>query len=296
MTTAIWGRCGQIAFGLALLLWSSPAGLVAQVPEIHSEHFLYGMPIGTPETNDLIIRDLYALSSNDTTKFADWVAFRLTAAEVVGWLDLDRDWKTDRWLDTAETLEAGEGSLTDDYDGAHADHDYDRGHLVPLASVRGSPQASEVNVYSNIVPQLGPLNQGPWRRLEEAERDLVCSGHVLWVLAGTLYDGVPAPRLEAAQEPHVVPTGFWRVIAIPDSDSLWLAAFTFEQSTPASDTVADHLTTVDDVEARSGLDLFPELEPEQEAALESVALTPETWADAVPEGACRRALDTSAPQ
>lgn len=219
MTTRRPDRRGLNIVSMVVLLWLSASRLAAQVPEIHSEHFLYGIPIGTPETNDLIIRDLYAVSSNDSTKFADWVAFRLTAAEVVGWLDLDRDWKTDRWMDTTETLEAGEGSLTDDYAGAHADYDYDRGHLVPLASVRGSARASEVNVYSNIVPQLGPLNQGPWRRLEEAERDLVCAGNVVWVLAGTLYDGVPMPPLGAAEEPHVVPTGFWRVIALPESDA-----------------------------------------------------------------------------
>jgi endonuclease G len=42
--------------------------------EIHCKHFFYGYPTGTPPTNDLIIRDDYALSSNDETKFADWVA------------------------------------------------------------------------------------------------------------------------------------------------------------------------------------------------------------------------------
>ena len=34
----------------------------------------YGVPKGTYSSNDLIIRDCYCLSSNDETKFADWVA------------------------------------------------------------------------------------------------------------------------------------------------------------------------------------------------------------------------------
>jgi len=46
-------------------------------PEIHCKHFFYGYPTGTPQSNDLIIRDIYALSSNDDTKLADWVAYRL---------------------------------------------------------------------------------------------------------------------------------------------------------------------------------------------------------------------------
>ena len=35
-------------------------------------------PTGAPTSNDLIIRDTYALSNNDARKFADWVAYRLT--------------------------------------------------------------------------------------------------------------------------------------------------------------------------------------------------------------------------
>lgn len=273
-------------------LWCWPATAAAQDLEIHSEHFVHGRPLGSPATNDLIIRDLYALSSNDSTRFADWVAFRLTAAEVVGRLDLDRDWHIDPWLDPGETLEADEAGEDDDYVDAHEDHDYDRGHLVPLASVRGSQQASEVNFYSNIVPQLGPLNQGPWRRLEDAERELVCAGNVVWVMAGTLYDGVPAPFLPRADETHTVPTGFWRVMAFHNPDTLWVAAFTFEQDTPGSDALAGHLTSVDDVEARSGLDLFHRLPDEEETQLEAAVLGPEEWNAVIPAGACDRALRT----
>ena len=46
-------------------------------PEIHSKHFFFGYPYGAPATNDMIIRSIYALSSNDETKFADWVSYQL---------------------------------------------------------------------------------------------------------------------------------------------------------------------------------------------------------------------------
>jgi hypothetical protein len=52
--------------------------------EIHSKHFFYGCPVGARATNDLIIREDYALSSNDETKFADWVGYQLEAAIVEG--------------------------------------------------------------------------------------------------------------------------------------------------------------------------------------------------------------------
>ncbi len=58
-----------------VLAASVAAGVVSlQVqtrPEIHCKHFFFGYPDGAPASSDLIIRDVYALSSNDGTKFAD---------------------------------------------------------------------------------------------------------------------------------------------------------------------------------------------------------------------------------
>ena len=103
-------------FGLALIVLltcatgclipragSQPTPVAA--PEIFCKHFLYGYPLGTPPSNDLIIRDCYALSSNDTTKLADWVCCYLTCHEVDGDLDLERNWRNDPCLDPSETLE-----------------------------------------------------------------------------------------------------------------------------------------------------------------------------------------------
>jgi len=122
----------------------------AQRPEIHCKHFFYGYPYGTPLSNDLIIRDIYALSNNDFTKFADWVAYKLTTRETIGDLNIERNWKADPWLDPDETLEP---SSPDDYEKANAKLKTDRGHQAPLASFKGSIHASHTNYLSNITPQ-----------------------------------------------------------------------------------------------------------------------------------------------
>lgn len=291
-------RRGQDDARLAYLLkWVAVIVAVLTIPchsrlnaqELHSKHFLFSPPEGAPAWSDLIFRDLYVISSNDSTKFADWVAYRLTAAEVVGTLDLERDWRSDPWLDADETLEAGSGS-SDDYRGAHAAADYDRGHLAPLASFKGSPHASQVNYYSNIVPQKGPFNQGPWQRIEQAERDLVCGGQVLWVMTGTLYDGAAQPDLPNAGEKHTVPTGFWKIIARMDGGDPWAAAFIFEQSTPRDAEVTDHLVSINEVESRSGLDFFGRLSNSTENALEVGALTAAEWNGATDGPGCARAI------
>ena len=131
------------------------------MPEIHSKHFFYGYPYGTDKSNDLIIRDIYALSSNDETKFADWVAYKLTYDMTTG-SGKDRDWEPDPWLEDSETLEP------DDYKGAYNALGTDRGHLAPLGSFDGTETWYEVNYLSNIVPQKSSLNRGRWKQLEGA--------------------------------------------------------------------------------------------------------------------------------
>jgi hypothetical protein len=51
-------------------------------------------------------------------------------------------------------------------------------------------------------------------------------------MTGSFYDGTPpAPLLpNAVNDPHVVPTGFWKIVAT--GDPLFVAAFSFDQNTP----------------------------------------------------------------
>jgi len=255
----------RIALIIALICLSGVHGQPAPTPqEVHCKHFLYGYPAGAPASNDLIVRDLYALSNNGTTKFADWVCCYMTCHEVDGDLDLERNWRNDPWLDPSETLEAKPANQ-DDYRGQK---EYDRGHMAPLASFKGSRFASQVNYYSNIVPQRADLNRGPWEALESKTRDLVHKYGSAWVMCGPLYEA-PMPSLPNCDEPHRVPSGFWKIVAVPDGGVLRVAAFIMEQNTPRTAPVIDHLTTVDEVEQRSGLDFFRQLPDAEENAMEA---------------------------
>lgn len=231
--------------------------------EIHCKHFFYGYPYGTPETNDLIIRDIYALSNNDSTKFADWVAYRLTMHEVDGDLTVERKWKADPWLDGNETLEP----RPDDYKNSNKRLKTDRGHQAPLASFKGSRHASHTNYLSNITPQKAALNQGVWVHLENKVRDVVKVGNTAYVMTGTLYES-DMPALPQSDELHKVPSGYWKIICIEESGVISVAAFIFDQNTPRNHKVIDHEVTVDEVERRSGLDFLWMLEDSKEDDIE----------------------------
>lgn len=162
-------------------------------------------------------------------------------------------------MDDDETLEPA------DYSGAADALDTDRGHMAPLASFAGTIFWRTANYLSNISPQKADLNQGAWVDLETAERDAAYALGEVYVLTGPLYgtEATPAEEmtLPKANEPHDVPSAYWKVVM---SGAGSYAGFLFDQETPRSaDYCAlEYSRSVDEIELITGLDLFPEADPD----------------------------------
>jgi len=254
------------ALCVALVLLVGGVAGNASAQEIHAPHCLLGCPLGGPVSNDLIVREIYALSSNDQTKFADWVAYKVTAGSIGP--TQNRNWKADPALDPSETLEK------DDYRRANAVLGTDRGHQAPLASFTGTLHWHDTNYLSNITPQMAALNQGPWENLESRVRGLARSrGETgVFVMTGPLYERAMAP-LPEADEAHTVPSGYWKVVAVIDGGTISVAAFIFDQQTPRDSDVCTHIKTIREVEQRSRLDFFHAL---QKAGQDQIETGPAT--------------------
>ena len=230
---------------ILICFWLASA---AQAAEVHIVHCLKGCPTGAPASNDFIVRQIYALSTNDSTKFADWAAYLVTRETSATSKDLNRGWQADPFLDDDETLEP------DDYKKAHNQINVDRGHLVPLASFAGTIFWRDTNFLSNITPQRSDLNQGAWVNLESAIRVLAHEQGEAYVLTGPLYESDESP-LPEANETHRVPSGFWKVVA---NKSGKISAFIFDQELDRNANYCAQRKPLSDVETRSGLNLFPE--------------------------------------
>lgn len=164
---------------------------IRQWSRIHSAaHCLYGYPKGSPRGSDIIVHEVYILSSNDLTKLADWVAYRVTANTIGP--SQSRNWRKGPLLATHETLEPN------DYRNASEALGTDRGHQAPLASFSGTPNWADTNLLSNITPQANSLNQGAWARLEETIRRLARQDGVaaVYVMTGPIYERA-MPQLPA---------------------------------------------------------------------------------------------------
>ena len=146
-----------------------------------------------------------------------------------------------------------------DYRRANAEFGYQRGHLAPLGSFRGTPYASEVNLLSNITPQKVGLNNGPWKDLEDRVRLLTIKHREVFVMCGTLYD-VDSELLPEADDLHDVPGAFWKVVITkPKGEPLKVAAFIMNQTATTADDLEDTQTTIRVIQDRSGFVLFPDL-------------------------------------
>lgn len=239
-------RSVYMQFLIALASLAS-SDATASDSELHTFHCLLGCPQGAPATNDTIVREIYTLSSNDLTKMADWVAYRVTK-ESIG-PSAGRDWETDPWLAVDETL------TPNSYDRASEDLHIDRGHQAPLASFSGTAFADETNILSNITPQSSALNQGPWVSLEDQERGLAQRlGVPVYVYTGPLFERFMKP-LPNGGEWQRVPSGYWKVVGLADGR---ISAFIFDQSTARRSDFCDGRVPLLHLELRSRLKLFPQ--------------------------------------
>ena len=142
---------------------------------------------------------------------------------------------------------------------------------------RSARAMSATFVLSNAVPQRPNLNRRIWAELEDQVRELARAHGSIWVFTGDLFlhrNGTPAePRRFIGPDRVAVPTHFYKVILCQDADdTVELFAFLLpNQLNPLSGTPGDFLTTVDRIEALSGLDFFSALPDTLETRLERQA-------------------------
>ena len=91
--------------------------------------------------------------------------------------------------------------------------------------------------------------------LENAVRFYTLNVHSVHVITGPLYeDDEEQLEMPGADEPVRVPTGYWKVVTHPNQGR---TAFIFDQDTSRNTSYCAGITTVEEIERRTGYDLFP---------------------------------------
>ncbi|MFQ6591064.1 MULTISPECIES: DNA/RNA non-specific endonuclease [Pseudomonas] len=215
---------------------------------------------GSPLT---LTRQAYTLNNNGSTKFANWVSYKITKDSPAS--GRPRNWKTDPDVPSGETLDPV------DYNGANVALKIDRGHQANLASMGGVPDWQTLNYLSNITPQKSDLNQGPWARLEDQERNLSKDPSIdqVYVATGPLYEHFVG-TLPGTNKVHTIPSGYWKIIFVGSSPENGLyASFVMNQETRRDASFCDYQVTVAQIEERSGLTFWSNLPQPVQDALKS---------------------------
>lgn len=244
-----------------LLLWGAPAPAAAQAESVH---MAMGNPSGAATDtgqleNFLIARPQYALGYRCGDGIARWAAWRLVAADM-GDAPRTSNFRQD------PTLPLGCYTVrVADY----TDSGFSRGHLVPSEDRTATEiDNRETFVMTNAMPQSQRNNAGPWLDMENLGRDLAGLGDEVYTYAGP--DG-EIGRLAAGR--LRIPARTWRaLLAVPAGAGDPAARVTTATRLTAisvpnalsdpvnqSDDWELYATSVDAIEAATGLDLYAAL-------------------------------------
>lgn len=200
---------------------------------------------------------------------------------LVGWSDLRANplWSTYR-LEPVGAVSVGPrpGHFESDWrilwpagPEAYTGSGFDRGHMAPnyaIAAVHGRDAQLDTFLMSNISPQRPALNRRVWQRLEEtAIEEFAGRLGRLWVITGPIFD----ERITRMASWIEIPDAFYKILVAPGDGGtpVRMLAFIVPQSVSGDEPLARFVVSVDEVEARTGLDFFSDLPDEAERALEA---------------------------
>jgi endonuclease G len=201
----------------------------------------------------------YALSYNNDYRVPNWVAYELLESEVI---TAYRS-REDRF--EPDPLIKGRQAYDRDYVGSG----YDRGHMAPAADMRWSSQTMKECFYlSNVCPQNRNLNSGAWNDLEKQVRREARFYKSVYVVCGPIFEYNNPKHIGSN---HVmVPDSFFKALLARRKDGSYAAiGFVFPNEVCVRNLTL-YAMTVDELEAKLGMDLFFNLEEKAQDKAEAV--------------------------
>jgi endonuclease G len=154
--------------------------------------------------------------------------------------------------------------------GDYARTGYDRGHMAPRAPIGkryGKAAQDKTFLMTNMCPQLPGLNQRGWEALERViSSNWAEVFEELWVYVGPIFEG---PCRELPSGVRVPSHCYVIVVDVNEADTIRAIAVAMEQRRINREPLSDFVTTIDDIEARTGIDFLPDLPDDEENVLES---------------------------
>jgi endonuclease G len=231
-----------------------------------------------------IYRDGYVLEHSSLDKIPYWVCEHVTSNEVNGPLKRPEP----EPFAPDPMLEGSPRAELKDYKGSG----YDRGHQAPSGNqTQDARLQAETYFLSNMAPQTAALNQRIWKALEEKVRDWAMKKGEVWTITGTMFydpdedDPAKADGLinyyVIGPDEVAVPTDCFKIVVAPDGNGQYQAiGFVMKNQTadfPKPYRLGGYVKSIDWIEAHTGFDFLPKLDPASEEKLERKPADPAAW-------------------
>ena len=259
--------CGACFFGAAISLvdatqdiyelynTSAPSSSFAPDP---SSPVFGGNPTRTDGSAlRLLVNTAYSVGYDEQMRLPAWAAYKL--------FDAPSPTLPDRPTLFLPDTRTSTPVLSEDYTGSG----FDRGHLAPnfaIARCYGEEAQRETFLLSNVVPQQHGFNAGLWKSLELREAlNYVGRFQEIWVLTGPVF----------GQEIHCLPSGLaipeqlFKIIVDIQNGKIRVIALLMPQNSQDDKHFDKYLCSIDEIEAKTSLDFFPDLSWEEQNALEA---------------------------
>lgn len=229
-----------------------------QRPTIDRGQVYGGQPRPTrPGINITVLENTgYTVGYSEDRRNPLWAAFRLFKVESPPTYPRPQRFQ----IDTRTTARVAH----DDY--THSG--YDRGHMAPnsaIATRYGKQAQLETFLMSNISPQLHVLNGEVWEDLERREVSYANAMEEVWVFTGPIFSDNPKTLKRGVQ----VPEAFYRILVDEQTNRSRVLAFIMPQEgLTGREVPGQFLTSVNEIERRTGLDFLWQLEDALEEGLE----------------------------
>ena len=247
---------GAVIFCIVAWLVASAKQTQPDTVEINGIDLL-NVATNNPELPEQVIHYKgMTVSFNKQTHQPNWVAWELLESETTGLHARDNQFAVDPQADGCAT--------TNDY----KQSGYDRGHMAPAGDMKWDCQAMRESFYmTNICPQAGELNRGPWQKLEEKCRYHAQTDSAVYIVCGPIFQKGRA--VEHIGNTHVaVPHEFFKVIISPYADPPTGIGFIFPNP-HVEGGMQKCAVSIDSIETVTGYDFFAALPDSVDNILEA---------------------------
>lgn len=240
--------------------------LADQTLHLTSDQLLFAarhLEVGKPQAVYERVREGYVTAVDARLKIPVWVQYQLSPEDLYG----PGERQDNFHADTSIPRDARAG-LSD-----YRSSGFDRGHMAPAEDMTRSQQVMDASFpLSNMSPQVGVgFNRHIWAYLEAAVRGWVEQRGTLTIITGPIFEAhADSVRYRVVGDNHVaVPNAFFKIVIDRNTPgSTEALAFRLPNRSLTGRHFSEFLTSIDAIEAETGLDFLTALPDDEERIVE----------------------------